>query len=130
LTSIKQHHLASIKQHDLTSIKQHHLASIKQHHLTSIKQHQLASIKQHWRKPPTCRKSDKLYRIFLLYTSLWAGFEPTSVVIGSYTSNYHTITATTAPSSFRPFNLLNTETIHYQTLQFTWFTMNSLNTLI
>jgi hypothetical protein len=51
------------------------------------------------RKPLTCRMS--LYHI-LLYTSPWSRFElTTSVVIGtdcigSYKSNYHTITATTA----------------------------------
>jgi len=36
--------------------------------------------------------------------------------IGSYKSNYHTITATTAHSSFRPFNLLNTGTMSRDTL--------------
>jgi len=47
--------------------------------------------------------NDKLYPI-MLYSSPWAGVEPrTSVVIGtdyigSCKSNYHTITATTAPS--------------------------------
>jgi hypothetical protein len=46
--------------------------------------------------------TDKLYHI-MLYTSRWLGFElTTSVVIGTYgigscKSNYHTITATTAP---------------------------------
>ena len=99
----------------------HHLTSIKQHHLASIKQHQLASIKQLWRKPLTCRKSQTNFITFLLYTSPWAGFEPTSVVIGtdyigSYISNYHTISATTAPSSFRPFNLLNMGTMSRDTL--------------
>ena len=42
--------------------------------------------------------TDKLYHI-MLYTSPWAGVEPTSVVIGTdctgnCKSNYHTITAT------------------------------------
>jgi hypothetical protein len=46
--------------------------------------------------------TDKLYHI-MLYTSPWAGFELTTSVIigtdciGSCKSNYHTITATTAP---------------------------------
>jgi hypothetical protein len=45
--------------------------------------------------------TDKLYHT-MLYTSPWSRFELTSVVIGtdcigSCTSNYHTITATTAP---------------------------------
>ena len=48
--------------------------------------------------------TDKLYRI-MLYTSPWAGFKlTTSVVIGtdcigSYNSNYHTITTKTATST-------------------------------
>jgi hypothetical protein len=46
--------------------------------------------------------SDKLYHI-MLYTSPWSRFELTSVVIvtdclGSCISNYHTITAMTAPT--------------------------------
>ena len=46
--------------------------------------------------------TDKLYHIYkMLYTSPWSKFERTSVVIGtdcigSYKSNYHMITATTA----------------------------------
>jgi hypothetical protein len=49
--------------------------------------------------------TDKLYHI-MLYTSSWSRFEfITSVVIGtdctgSCKSNYHTITATTAPTAF------------------------------
>ena len=58
------------------------------------------------RKPPTCCKSlirlyhIKLYRVYLA----WAEFELTMLVVigtdctGSCKSNYHTITATTAPS--------------------------------
>ena len=52
------------------------------------------------RKPTTCRKS---LTNLMLYTSPWSRFEPTtSVVIGTdcigcCKSNYHTITATTAP---------------------------------
>ena len=36
--------------------------------------------------------------------------------IGSYKSNYHTITATTAPSSFRSCNLLNMGTMSRDTI--------------
>jgi hypothetical protein len=48
--------------------------------------------------------TDKLYHI-MLYTSLWSRFEITSVVIstdciGSCKSNYHAITAMTAPLLF------------------------------
>ena len=55
------------------------------------------------RKPPTFRKS--LTNI-MLYTSPWAGVEPTTSVvigidcIGNCESNYHTITATTAQRLF------------------------------
>ena len=46
--------------------------------------------------------ADKLYQI-MLYTSSWAGVEPTTSVvigpdcIGNCKYNYHAITATTAP---------------------------------
>ena len=82
-----------------------------------------------WRTPEDPAKStdmsqvrDKLYHI-MLFTSPWSRFElPTSVVIGtdcigSIKSNYHTITATTAPVDYmdcrdirRTFHTVNTLT--------------------
>ena len=60
------------------------------------------------RKPQTCRKSltNFITQCCIEYTSPWAGFELTTLVvigtdcIGSYKSNYHTITTTTAPQNF------------------------------
>jgi hypothetical protein len=54
------------------------------------------------RPPNLSQVTDKLYHI-MLYTSPWSRFELTSVVIvtdclGSCISNYHTITAMTAPT--------------------------------
>jgi hypothetical protein len=56
------------------------------------------------REPPTCRKSLTNYHIRLYQVHLvWAGFELAALVvigtdcIGSYKSNYHTITTTMAP---------------------------------
>jgi hypothetical protein len=56
------------------------------------------------RKPQTCRKSlTMLYRVHIV----WAGFEIITLMvictdcIGSYKSNYHTITTTTAPADWR-----------------------------
>jgi hypothetical protein len=50
--------------------------------------------------------NDKLYHILLYLVHIaWAGFELTALVaidtdcIGSYKSNYHTITTTTAPNN-------------------------------
>ena len=56
------------------------------------------------RKPPTCRKplTTFITKCCIKYTSPWAGFVLTTLVvigndcIGSYISNYHTITITTA----------------------------------
>ena len=59
------------------------------------------------KKPPTCQKSLTNFYHIMLYTFPWSIFESTSSVvigtdcIGSCKSNYHTITATTAPLLYR-----------------------------
>ena len=59
-------------------------------------------------KNPTCRKLLTLYHIilYLVHRLAWVGFELTTLhvigtdYIGSYKSNYHTITTTTVPKTY------------------------------
>jgi hypothetical protein len=57
------------------------------------------------RKPPICHNSNVITQCCIEYTSLWTGFEFTTLImictdcIGSCKSNYHTITTTTTPLS-------------------------------
>jgi hypothetical protein len=58
------------------------------------------------RKSPTCRKSLTKFNTYccIEYTSPWAGFELTTlVVIGSYTSSYQTIMTTMSPGFFETY---------------------------
>jgi len=70
------------------------------------------------RKPLTCMHvTDKLHHI-MLYTSPWSRFELTSVVIAidcicSFKSNYHAITATTAPTYIYRYTTRNSSTLSF-----------------
>ena len=87
-------------------------------------------------KIPTCCKSLKS---LMLYTLPWSGFElTTSVVIGtdcmsSCKSNYHTITAMTAPpDEYWWFSklIINYKRICFLTLFVIWGKNNSMNLLL
>ena len=83
-----------------------------------------------WRKPLTCRKLLKNYHIMLYRVHIvWTGFEFTTLVvigtdyIGSYKSNYHTITTTSASITLGTNHLTFREAFCFlpsQNFIFTW----------
>ena len=71
-----------------------------------------------WRKP---EYSEKTY-CCIDYTSPWTGFELTTLVvigadcIGSYKSDYHTITTTTDPAKFNQNNMFSSLSMQHANL--------------